>query len=255
MINEYLNMKNTNSIILGLILVAFIFVMILLVKKNIFGIDWFVDYTNIPREDRIEIQGKENDGDSLFQECNFLGSVEQKINLEIIYPNYFDHKELVFEDSCLFQFYDRHKLVLDFGSISNIHAYLLLDTMTHSTRFVFFTDRNEYDANWLLKLGHLTNDKPTEINFTFNKEIVEFASQIHFKRPLYAKDDLNMSNLQGFADYLIYGCSICHYNDSTIDRLIQMELDYLEKHKEAIPDADAFIEQLLLRFNKKTLPK
>jgi hypothetical protein len=212
------------------------------------------DFTNIPREDRIEIKIKAKK-DHINNRCSDNSELVKKVNFEVKYPDNFDHQEHVYNDDYKYQFVDEKTLLLNLGRIKNIYSYILLDTLTNIGTFYFYTDRNSYDGPWWFKFGDLINFKPCKFNYVFDNSRIIFNVNLKIKRPLYKKDDLDMSDLIGYADFSIYGCSAAEQSDSTVDIIFFNEMEYLEKHKGAINHSDEYENKILKRLNLPLAPR
>lgn len=215
----------------------------------------YKNYTNLPREDKVKIKMNAENQDFQFF-CNTCENTKtDKIIYEISFPENFDSKLLLYEEQCSYQLIGDQQILVYLGSIGDIHSYLILNADKNTGIFYFYTDRNSYDAKWWFKHGHLTYSRAASLRYSVTDDTLAIELEVAFKRPLFRKDDLSMSDLVGYSKFLIHGCTSCTKSDSTINKVLQSELEYLTKHEKAIDDKSAFKKGLLNRLNLNKFPK
>ncbi|SEP89193.1 hypothetical protein [Neolewinella agarilytica] len=209
-----------------------------------------IDYTNVQREDRIEVELRA-DSVLIVTDCNTIKyGLPEHINYHIFFPQGFDQNTLHFANECFYEFISSSEILVDFGSLKNMHSYVLFDIVNGQGAFFYFTDMNTYDGRYWFKYGALTKTNEASVEYNLKKNNLELNIEAKFSRPIFKKDDLDMSDSLGDVLHTISGCTTCVNSDSTVKRVVNAEMDYLVKHRGAIKDEPNFRRELLERLNK-----
>jgi hypothetical protein len=203
------------------------------------------------REDRISVRLKSNS--NLI--CIETDSTN-KLSYEILYPQQFDFKYFNYNEPCTFKKINKGQYLLEIGNVAQktLYSYIIIDSLKNQNTFYHLSERNTSEGRWWFNYGSFLNTQTSFLDFRiFSDSTVLLSLDIVLKRPLYKKEDISMSSLVDYANHEIKGCIICKHDESTINRVKYAELEYLNRHIDAIPNIESYKRNIAKRLSIRGL--